>query len=194
MVKGELFGRHQKWSMDGKLREEDSVRATLSFQSGSAQNDKLKFLDQPRGRYGFWYDQRSGCLADGLYTKYFDDGTIEKEINFSAGKEHGYVKVWWPDGRLRVEKSLKDGLGHGLARGWHFNGRLARRRFFDNGCFLGAYETWSEKGHKTWERFWENGNLNEYEKGWDDDGNLIFLIYYHHGIKLFESYGFVSTD
>mgnify|MGYP002840839857 CR=1 FL=1 len=31
----------------------------------------IKFLDQPKGRYGYWYDQRSGCLADGLYTKYF---------------------------------------------------------------------------------------------------------------------------
>ena len=62
------------------------------------------------------------------------------------------------------------------------------------GDFDGLYETWSPTGQKIWETSYKDGDYHGYEKGFDEDGNLSWCVYYYHGIKLGDFYGYELLD
>ncbi len=183
---GKLMGDVERWSEAGVYQP----TTVENMESRSKVENDLGWVKNRGGRYGKYYDSRSGCLAEGEYTTYFDNGNIELKVPFVNGLHSGCQRRWWPDGSLRSEILLKDGLGDGLGQSWHFNGQLARRRFMIAGEFDGLYETWSPTGQKTWETSYKDGNYHGYEKGFDEDGNLSWCIYYHRGIVLADFCGY----
>lgn len=193
-VKDKIVGEVERWSTKGEPQANlDGGRDTRARTKAVGEKDQ-ELLAQKNGPDGHYYDKSSERPAEGWYVKRFDDGTIESEVNFVAGKESGCTRRYWLDGRLRAEGHVIDGLGQGLFRTWHCNGQLARRYLMETGNFVGLYETWSAKGRKTWEQPWENGDQHGYEKGWDEDGNLTYMNYYYRGINLAELYGFERED
>ena len=189
-TRGKLVGEVERWSEAGEYQPATVEAKELPSNSGQSVENDHGWLRTRGGRYGKYYDSRSGCLAEGDYATYFDNGKIEYKVTFVGGLANGRQTFWWPNGSLRTQNLLKDGLGEGLGQSWHFNGQLARRRFMKAGEFDGLYETWSPTGQKTWETSYKDGNYHGYEKGFDEDGKLSWCVYYRHGIKLADFYGY----
>ena len=189
-IRGKLIGEVERWSEAGEYQPASAENKESRSKGEQSIDNDHGWLRIRGGRYGKCYDSRSGCLAEGDYATYFDNGKIEYKVTYVGGLANGRETFWWPDGSLRSDGLLKDGLGDGLGQSWHFNGQLARRRVMKAGDFDGLYEMWSPTGQKTWETSYKDGNYHGYEKGFDEDGNLSWCVYYHHGVKLADFYGY----
>ena len=82
---GKLMGDVERWSEAGAYQP---VTVEDKQWRSKGEND-LGWLKNRGGRYGKYYDSRSGCLTEGEYTAYFDNGKIEYTVPFVSGLRDG---------------------------------------------------------------------------------------------------------
>jgi antitoxin component YwqK of YwqJK toxin-antitoxin module len=81
---GKLIGEVERWSEAGEYQPASAEnRESRSKSEQSVENDH-GWLRTRCGRYGKYYDSRSGCLAEGDYATYFDNGKIEYKVTSAA--------------------------------------------------------------------------------------------------------------
>jgi antitoxin component YwqK of YwqJK toxin-antitoxin module len=110
---------------------------------------------------------------DGEWVYYYENGQINRRVNYQNGKLHGVWEMHRPDGTLAAERSFESGLRdgtwilyddtgkqklleenyaagklHGPAKMWYPNGQLRREMAFKESQRHGLIEEYKEDGTK----------------------------------------------
>ena len=83
---------------------------------------------------------------DGLYKKWFGDGTLSFEANYQNGKQDGTSKTWWRSGKLRSESNYENGVVQGVQKQWYKSGAIFKEQNIVNGKEEGIQRAWRENG------------------------------------------------
>ena len=75
----------------------------------------------------------------GLYKKYYSNGQLEFECNYSQGFPDGLARFYYPSGELKMIKPFKMGLLDGTVKGYDTNGIFYYSEKHLNGNILGYY-------------------------------------------------------
>ncbi|MGB1217744.1 MAG: toxin-antitoxin system YwqK family antitoxin [Saprospiraceae bacterium] len=84
--------------------------------------------------------------TDGLYQKWFGDGTMSFESHYKNGKQNGLTRSWWKDGVPRSESNFTDGIAHGKQIQWYKSGGKFKEQNLVNGREQGIQKAWRENG------------------------------------------------
>lgn len=76
---------------------------------------------------------------EGLIKKYYSNGIIESEINYTNSMRDGAAKFYYPDGTLKEEINYINGRIEGDVKRYHENGKLKESFFIEEGRRSGAY-------------------------------------------------------
>jgi antitoxin component YwqK of YwqJK toxin-antitoxin module len=57
--------------------------------------------------YGLWF---SGCVGEGEYMMWYDNGQLAIHSFYKHGRLHGELTSWYMDGRLDAYRWYKDGV------------------------------------------------------------------------------------
>ncbi len=82
----------------------------------------------------------------GLYRKWFEEGTLSFESAYVDGKKEGIAKSWWRNGNLRTESNYKQGVPQGLQLQWYKSGAKFKRLQLVDGKEEGLQQSWRENG------------------------------------------------
>ncbi len=85
-------------------------------------------------------------IKQGIYKKWFKDGTLSFESNYKDGKQHGKTKTWWQNGKLRSESNFEQGIAHGVQRQWYQSGAKFKKLNLEKGREVGLQQSWRENG------------------------------------------------
>ena len=78
---------------------------------------------------------------------YFNNGTIESEIDYRNGRVNGWAKLYYPGGKLHVEAPYRNGHVHGVRMSYHESGKKFCMAEYDNGKLLNK-KNWDESGNE----------------------------------------------
>lgn len=76
---------------------------------------------------------------EGLIKKYYSNGIIESEINYTNSLRDGVAKFYYPNGVLKEEINYVNGRIEGDVKRFHENGKLKESFFIEEGRRSGAY-------------------------------------------------------
>lgn len=83
---------------------------------------------------------------EGLYQKWFEDGTLSYEAHYRMGKLIGTAKSWWKNGQLRSIARYENGVLHGKQEQWYKSGALFKEMNLVMGKEEGMQKAWRENG------------------------------------------------
>lgn len=83
---------------------------------------------------------------NGLYKKWFTDGTLSFEASYVGGKQNDITRTWWRNGNLRSESNFKNGTPHGMQNQWYKSGAKFKRMVLVDGKEEGMQKSWRENG------------------------------------------------
>ncbi len=83
---------------------------------------------------------------EGLYQKWFEDGTLSYEAHYRKGKRVGTAKSWWKNGQLRSISRYENGVLHGKQEQWYKSGALFKEMILAMGKEEGMQKAWRENG------------------------------------------------
>jgi len=76
----------------------------------------------------------------------FDDGRLDNEGPFRAGRKHGLWRGFTADGKRAWTAQWKDGVEHGVWRTWYSNGKLETEITFAAGKLEGPWKSFHPNG------------------------------------------------
>ena len=90
MLKGKLIGEVERWSEAGEYQPATVEAKELPSDGEQSVENDHGWLRTRGGKYGKYYDSRSGCLAEGDYATYFDNSlyimwVLESKLERPAG-------------------------------------------------------------------------------------------------------------
>lgn len=85
---------------------------------------------------------------DGPARAWHDNGRVESETAYKAGKPDGAWKEWWPSGALASEALYRQGERAGTWTLYYDTGKPAWQRVYGQGGKLRSEATWDEKGRR----------------------------------------------
>ena len=104
---------------------------------------------------------------------YYPNGDLESEVEYDAGKKHGYEKRWLTNGALYMERFYTNGFKSGTHKAWWENGSLKfEYHFNDNGEYDGSVKEWYETGQPYMSFNYENGKESGSQRLWKADGRI----------------------
>jgi antitoxin component YwqK of YwqJK toxin-antitoxin module len=115
-----------------------------------------------------WQDEQGGPItiepidvAECKYVVryYYDNGQVEREINYHQGRLHGKEIGWCENGQKSWEANYHQGQQHGKSIGWYKNGQKEREEDYHKGQRHGKAIRWHENGQKYWEEDYEHDKL-----------------------------------
>ena len=130
-------------------------------------NDKVTIVDD------VCYLKADMSIVTGIVTQAYEDGQLEREINYKDGKKDGLYKSWDKNGQLELEVNYKDGEFAGLAKSWHSNGQLESEINWKDGELDGLHIWWHSNGQLKTEANYKDGKQNGLYKSWDENGQRI---------------------
>jgi ubiquinone/menaquinone biosynthesis C-methylase UbiE len=95
----------------------------------------------PEGMMRRWYqngqvqlerEYKAGKM-DGMDREYYEDGTLWKEGRFAADSAEGAWKAWFPNGRVQLINNYRHGQGVDSAVKYYSTGAIRLRILFNNG-------------------------------------------------------------
>lgn len=123
--------------------------ATVAFSELEArlQPDETKLYYCTEGRYTgkaiFPIEDHHGAekrfeylLEDGRIVRqvgFFEDGSISRDFNFRAGKEHGKFVMYYSNGQRYIEQYFIDGALEGKIYRWDREGNLLEEAIYSRG-------------------------------------------------------------
>lgn len=109
-------------------------------------------------------------LKDGLYKRFFPNGTLHEEVRYVRDKMDGERKFYFENGVLESSESYRDGVIDGVYKKFYPNGVLQQQMQYVNGAIQGQSLS-----------YYPNGVLKEKVMIRDNDENGPFVEYYENG-------------
>ena len=81
---------------------------------------------------------------EGLIKKYYSNGIIESEINYTNSLRDGSAKFYYPNGTIKEELNYVNGRVEGDVKRYYENGKLKESFFIEDGKRNGGYNFNSE--------------------------------------------------
>ena len=94
---------------------------------------------------------------DGLGTRWYGNGQMEKEVTYKDGKKDGLLTEWYGNGQKRAELNYKDDKEDGLTTLWYENGQKQGEGTY-KGDKLMTVVIWKPNGEKCPETNLVDGN------------------------------------
>lgn len=113
------------------------------------------------------------CSTKDVSKTYFENGTLESEIEIVDGKKEGIQKLYFDNGELQAEVEWENGLQSGLSKFYYRNGNLKSEAVWNNGVLNGFVKNYYESGGLQNEGVYKNN----VQIG-------LFTLYYETGIVL----------
>lgn len=98
-------------------------------------------------------------ISTGLFQKWYDNGYLHRQLNFTEGCGDGICSEWYNNGQLSYEGNYVRGEEHGAVRKWYRNGMLKCEWNYKNGVEDGVFRRWSDAGELEGETRYKNGKL-----------------------------------
>lgn len=131
---------------------------------------------------------------EGLFRKWYEDGTLKHECTYKNGKMHGVEKGWYPSSELSFECTHEHGKMHGPNKVWYISNKLCLQENYFEGKLHGKQLMWggcSGKLVSSIQYFLGERNGPYYERGeyvghyvdnekdgvWYEDGEFRFYKY-----------------
>jgi len=118
-----------------------------------------------------WEGNYKAGKKDGLFRYWYESGQLSEEENYKAGKKDGEHKQWYKNGQLSDKTNFKDGEKDGVNRSWYENGQLSEERNYKAGKKDGLWTGWHENGQSQYVKNYKDG-VPTSVKEWDKNGNL----------------------
>ena len=83
---------------------------------------------------------------EGLYKKWYKDGTLSYKADYSNGKKNGTSETWWKDGTLRSKSHFLLGVIEGKQEQWYRSGAKFKELNYLHGKEEGMQRAWRENG------------------------------------------------
>ena len=90
-------------------------------------------------------DYKNG-IKNGVFKKWFEDGTLSFEAFYANGQLHGVSKSWWSNGNLRSESNYINGKANGIQKQWYVSGQKFKLMTLVNGKEEGMQQAWRRNG------------------------------------------------
>jgi antitoxin component YwqK of YwqJK toxin-antitoxin module len=156
---GEEYGHWTRWGPNGTKREEGEYEGRGKI--------------QPKGE--------AEAKPVGLYTAWYDSGSLKLQGRYADGVRDGTWIDWYPNGRKSAETLYSAGRRNGSCKTWYENGQVASEATFRDGKEEGASFTWSPLGIKTAEENYRGGVRDGTSTWWDDHGKLSQIQQWESG-------------
>jgi antitoxin component YwqK of YwqJK toxin-antitoxin module len=112
---------------------------------------------------------------DGVWTKYYPEGTIKSKINYVNGKSQGAFTTYYKNGKIEENGNWESKVYRGNFIRYYENGKVAQKKAFNkkgktegkvvyyypNGQQELVFETINGMGKGNATRFWPNGDVKE---------------------------------
>lgn len=102
---------------------------------------------------------------------YYENGALQLEGYYQAGRRHGQFSAWRPDGTREAVEHYAAGQLHGEKLTWFPNGKPASKEFYENGIPDRENHTWYESGQKATEEYLKEGITDGKSLAWYENGN-----------------------
>ena len=112
-------------------------------------------------------------IQDGLYTKWYDNGSKHEECTYKNGKKNGLYTEWYENGYKIHECTYENDIRQGICTEWYINGQKASECVLENGKKNGSYTQWHPNGMKKKECTYLNDQTIGSSKEWNENGSLI---------------------
>ena len=94
------------------------------------EDTRLKGKEPPNGTE-LRCETEAGTLH-GPYKRWYGNGQLNQQMNYTNGKEHGEQKAWWPNGQLMMKGISVDGLRYKGYEYWDMQGNKIDVEFNKN--------------------------------------------------------------
>ncbi len=110
---------------------------------------------------------------EGVWRKYFNDGTLKSEITYVANVPNGFAKLYYENGKLSEEGIWKGDKWVGNYKYYHENGNPCYEWSYNqNGERTGEQKYYHDNGNLKIIGNWQNGKESGTIKEYHDDGTL----------------------
>jgi len=116
--------------------------------------------------------ERVAGLRHGRCATWYEDGVLQEEGRYDAGREQGVVRRWGPDGVLLEEGAWELGVRHGPRRLFHEDGTRREVATFVQGQYDGDLRQWSEVGILVHDGHYAAGQPSGVQRHFHEDGRL----------------------
>jgi len=213
--KGDIID-YRYFNKKGEVLKEGKKRGGEFYYNGFAPNGNLTsegLYDVSGGRKGEWkyYGQNGNLiskgtfeddLTQGIYTRYYPDGTKEWSGNFRNDTLTGYYANYLRNGNIENQGGYKNGLQQGEWRFHYADGSLKSINFLHKGEFQGEQKYFGTDGKLTNTALYNHDNLisetyydrNEkqfQEINYKPSKEDTLLIYKHYNGKTFTETSYI---
>ncbi|MDZ7740312.1 MAG: toxin-antitoxin system YwqK family antitoxin [Bacteroidota bacterium] len=161
---GEKIKAISEFSQNGR------VTHTTLFHENGFKMAEGKYVDQKRDSiwnlYSKWdknllvaREIYKNTLREGVWEKYFADGTVAEEVNYKNNKRNGPWKQYYPDGSIQRKGEYKDDRLHGVMTVYYPDGEVAVSGTYKNGMKEGIWMYFNAGGENTHKEEYSNGHL-----------------------------------
>ena len=107
------------------------------------------------------YETKGGS-KDGIVSRWFENGQIQREVSYKDGKFDGKWAEWFENGQISSEEHYKDDKEDGEWAAWDENGQIRSEKHYkaqpdhEHGFRDGKFTIWDENGQITLEENYED--------------------------------------
>ncbi|MFZ1632802.1 MAG: hypothetical protein WBP43_16220 [Chitinophagales bacterium] len=169
-----------------------NIYTTGTFNRSGEKNGLSKFYDE----FGNLTEaiEFTNDLYNGKYTKYYTNGQVSLEGNYTEGKAYGLFKEYYYYGGIYVEKNYEDDMLEGTFTMYYPNGLKSVvaeykkneldgkvTRYYANGQISEVTEFKAGKAEGKHEEFYADGKLSFTETLVNDESEGPFVAYHSNG-------------
>lgn len=130
-----------------------------------------------------FFDLRGRDMPDGVYTQYFDSGTVERTFTVKDGALNGPCRVFFESGIIQREGNFVDGKEQGTSKLFYKNGRLKGESVFVDGSKNGETKLFYDSGQVKAVMKFKNGQPEGEQKTYYESGALETVVSFQHGAR-----------
>lgn len=184
----------RKYDSEGEPTEEQYytyngiLENTVSVQADKS-NKMITY--HPNGTVERVLKIRNSSIIDGKYKYFYDNGSIEIDMEILDGKLNGDYKEYYENGKIKEHGTFLKGDRNGVYTTYYENGQKESELNYNRGEADGVRIQYNEKGEVTSKTTFKSGKRN----GPDidlNDGKEYYIIDYKNGIPV--GYTYIDPD
>ena len=110
---------------------------------------------------------------DGTATWWYEDGTLQQQVEYKGGVINGRSVRWHPNGARQSEETYVNGLLEGMTTEWDVFGNKILEQTYKAGQLDGVSRQWHDNGQLMTEGTYSGGLFDGIWLYWDRFGNLV---------------------
>lgn len=134
--------------------------------------DSISIWYQPNGKPERIEHYNKKGEDHGLYQEFYENGTIETEINYVNNSKHGQWKEYYENGKLAQLTNYANDHKHGQEKVYYINGAIKRLTNFVNDKENGEETLYYETGKIKEKKYYKMGSKAGKWTWYDEDGNI----------------------